>query len=316
MQMAKEAGLHADVLSSVWHRGADPADDLPPLRRAVDAATAEGVDPILAVWQLSGDTPTTAAERAAFAAYTVALLKALPDVHTVIVDNEPNLNLFWLPQYDAAGGDAAAVAYVRLLAATYDAVKAAEPGTTVIGGALSPHGSDDPGAKRQTHSPTRFLEDMGAAYRASGRTAPLMDELSVHVYGESSRVPPTLEHPNSTSIGIADYAKLVRLVDDAFGGRLPIVYGEYGVETAIPPVHAGAYTGHEVVEPVDEATQARYYRQAIELAACQPRVRMLLFFHVLDEVPLAGLQSGLYYADGAPKESARVVRDTPVTCRR
>jgi hypothetical protein len=41
---------------------------------------------------------------------------------------------------------------------------------------------------------------------------------------------------------------------------------------------------------------------------------MLLFFHVLDEQPLAGLQSGLYYADGAAKPSARAVHDAPLTC--
>jgi hypothetical protein len=238
----------------------------------------------------------------------------LPGVRQVIVGNEPNLNLFWMPQFAPDGGDAAAVAYERLLAQAYDALKAADPGLTVVGGGLAQRGGDDPAAQRQTHSPTRFIEDLGAAYRASGRTRPLMDVLSVHVYGESPRVPPTLAHPRSTSIGIADYRKLVRVVDAAFGPDLPIAYGEYGVETTVPASHAAAYSGREVVAPVDALTQARYYRQAIALAACQPRVRMLLFFHVLDEAPLAGLQSGLYYADGAPKASAQAVGDAPVTC--
>jgi hypothetical protein len=47
--------------------------------------------------------------------------------------------------------------------------------------------------------------------------------------------------------------------------------------------------------------QARYYSKAIALAACQPLVEMLLFFHVTDEPQLERFQTGLYYADKTPK---------------
>ena len=320
MRLARDAGLSAVALSAVWKPGATVGGDLPPLRRAVDAATAEGVTPVLAVYQLSSATPLDASSRSAFAAYAAGLVRALPDVRTVIVGNEPNLNLFWQPQFDAAGGDAAAAGYEQLLAETYDALKRVSSTLTVVGGGLAPRGQDDPAAPRQTHSPMRFIADLGAAYRASGRTRPLMDMLSIHVYGESARIPPTFRHPNSTSIGIADYGKLVRALGAAFDGTgqqgtdLPIVYGEYGVETTTPAAHAGAYTGREVVPTADEATQARDYRRAIALAACQPDVRMLLFFHVLDEPELAGLQSGLYYADGSPKASVQSVHGASLTC--
>jgi hypothetical protein len=308
MRLAHDAGFRAVVLSAVWSREATAAGDLPPLRRAVDAAAAEHVEPVLAVYELSANTPTTAAERAAFAGYAAALARALPDVRTVIVGNEPNLNLFWLPQFGADGSDVAAVAYEQLLAQTYDALKAVDPKLTVVGGGLAPRGGDDPSASRQTHSPTRFIADLGAAYRASGRTRPLMDAFSLHVYGESPRIPPTLKHPHTTSIGIADYGKLTRLLDRFFPHDLPIVYGEYGVETTIPAAEAPAYHGREVVPAVDEQTQARYYDEAIRLAACQPRVRMLFLFHVVDEPALTGLQSGLYYADGTAKSSLAEVR--------
>ena len=142
---------------------------------------------------------------------------------------------------------------------------------------------------------------LGAAYRATGRTKPVLDTFSLHPYPDAYSIPPTLEHPKSTSIGIADYDKLTKLLADAFGKAPPIVYGEYGIETEIPPAHRGAYTGHEPVEVVDAATQARYYVEAMRLATCQPLVRMLLFFHVTDESRLEGLQSGLFYADGSPK---------------
>jgi hypothetical protein len=317
MQLADAAGLKTIVLSAVWKQGASAAGDLPPLRRAVRAAKAEGIEPQLAVYQLSSSTPLDGASRTAFADYAVALVRALPAVRTVLVGNEPNLNLFWLPQFDPDGGDAAAAAYEQLLATTYDALESADSELTVVGGNLAPRGGDDPSASRQTHSPSAFIADLGKAYRASGRTKPLMDMFSIHVYGESPKISPSFRHPRSTSIGIADYDKLVSLLGQAFdgtaqpGSKLPIVYGEYGVETSVT---GSGYTGSEIVPAVDPQTQARYYRRAIELAACQKNVRALDFFHVIDERRLAGLQSGLYYLDGTAKPSAEAVRRTAVTC--
>jgi hypothetical protein len=312
MRLAREGNLRAVALSAVWHRGARAADDLPALRRAVDAANAEGVRPLLDVYQFSSSTPDDQPSRAAFVTYLSTLVRAL-GVEDVIVGNEPNLNLFWQPQFEG-GGDAAARSYEALLAHAYDAVKAVDPHIEVIGGALAPHGGDVPSV-RPTHSPTRFLLDLGDAYRASGRTRPIMDELSIHVYGESPSIPPTLAHPHSTTIGISDYGKLADLLRKAFGGTaqlgasLPIVYGEYGVESVIPPAKRSLYTGHEVIHPVDERTQARYYTGAIALAACQPTVRMLLLFHVVDEPRLEGFQSATRYADGSPKSSYEPVRN-------
>jgi hypothetical protein len=323
MELAADSGFEAVALSAVWKDGASAGADLPPLRRAVQAAVAHDLQPVLSVYQLSSSTPLDPAAQGAFASYAAALAKALPDVREVIVGNEPNLNLFWLPQFDADGTDAAAPAYEALLARTYDALKAVGSSITVVGGALAPRGGDDPSAARATHSPTRFIVDLGAAYRASGRTRPLMDELSIHVYGESARVPPTLAHPRTTSIGIADYGKLVSLLGQAFdgtaqpGSKLPIVYGEYGVETTIPAAEQPLYTGREVVRTVDERTQARYYAEAIGLAACQAQVRMLLIFHVSDETRLEGLQSGVRYADGSPKPSLHPVEEAAGRgCRR
>ena len=320
MQLAQNAGLKTIVLSAVWKEGASAQSDLPPLRRAVRAANAQGIEPQLAVYQLSSSTPLDDAARSAFTDYAVALVRALPAVRTVFVGNEPNLNLFWEPQFDPGGGDATAGAYEQLLAAAYDALKGADPKLTIVGGNLAPRGGDDPGAARQTHSPTTFIKDLGAAYRASGRKRPLMDMFSIHVYGESPKIPPSFRHPRTTSIGIGDYDKLVSLLGQAFdgtaqnGSKLPIVYGEYGIETDVPAAQAAGYSGAEVVPTAPAEAQARDYRQAIELAACQKNVRALDFFHVLDERSLKGLQSGLYYVDGTAKPSARAVKRTAVTC--
>jgi len=321
MQLAADSGFRAIVLSSVWSRGlrAPVPGELAALQRATNAAHAAHIRPIVAVYSFSSSTPLTETDRSDFAAYAAALVRDLPDIDDVIVGNEPNTNLFWLPQYDPAGGDAAAESFERLLATTYDAVKQARSDVQVIGAGLAPRGSDRPASARPTHSPTRFLLDLGAAFRASHRDRPIMDALSIHPYGENARIPPSFQHPRTKSIGIADYPKLVDLLGQAFDGTaqrgrdLPIVYGEYGVETTIPADKRSLYTGDEVVPTADEATQARDYESAIRLAACQRTVELLLFFHVQDESQLSGLQSGVRYADGSPKSSLPAFRRAAAT---
>ena len=167
----------------------------------------------------------------------------------------------------------------------YDAVKEADPDVTVWGGALAPRGIDRPGTGRDTHSPTTFIRDLGAAYRASGRDEPPLDGFAFHPYPASSSLPPDRPtDPRSKSIGLADYEEKLRpLLDEAFGPGLPVLYSELGVETAIPPAKARSTRATEPGEPVDEATQAEYYRSAIELAACQENVAGLLLFHSHDE---------------------------------
>jgi hypothetical protein len=158
---------------------------------------------------------------------------------------------------------------------------------------------------------------MGAAYRAGGRTAPIMDGLAFHPYEDNSSIAPeTGRHPNSKTIAIADYSKLVTVLGQAFdgtaqrGSNLPIFYTEFGVETQIPAAEAKLYTGVEpaAVKPVSATVQGDYYRQAIGLAFCQPTVRAISLFHVFDEPDLNRWQSGLYYVNGKAKASLPVVK--------
>ena len=315
MAAAHEAGLDAIVLSAVWTTDATVERDLPPLRRAVRArrAAARRADPRRLPAQRS--TPRRATTAQPSRRTPSSLARRLPAVHDFIVGNEPNLNLFWLPQF-GTDGERRGRRLVRG-AARRDLRRAEGASRTsrVIGGGLAPRGGDDPSASRQTHSPTAFIRDLGAAYRASGRKRPLMDVFSIHVYGESPRIPPAFAHPHTTSIGIADYDKLVALLGAAFdgtaqpGSKLPIVYGEYGVETHVPPAQGGALHGRaRSCRRLDADDAGARLPQAIELAACQPTVRMLCFFHVIDETRLDGLQSGVCYADGTPKPSLAAVR--------
>ncbi len=320
MDLAVLAGLTEIEVRMSWTQGetAPSADELAAAQTAAGAAQLDAIRLIVAI-DTGGNrqTPLSPADRTAFVQYTTALAQALPSVKDFIVGNEPNLNRFWMPQFDKRGRDLAAPAYEALLAQTYDALKAVSPDIDVIGGAVSPRGADRPDSSRQTHSPTTFLRDLGRAYRRSHRAKPIMDTLAIHPYGETSKTPPTALHPKSTSISIADYPKLVKLLGQAFrgtaqpGASLPILYGEYGVQTQIPPDKLGAYTDLGVstaADAVSEQLQAKYYTRAIQLAFCQKTVVGLLFFHVSDEHDLDRWQSGLFYADDTPKTSLAPVK--------
>jgi hypothetical protein len=317
MDLAKLAGLDAMRLTEQWQRGetAPQAGELQSLQNAVDAADLDGIVVYVSVYPSGSSlTPQTAAQRGQFASFAASLATSLPTVQRFIVGNEPNLNRFWLPQYGNGGRDVGAPAYENLLARTYDAIKAASPTATVIGGALSPRGNDSIVSNK--HSPTTFLRDLGRAYRASGRTRPIMDAFSLHPYEDNSSIPPSFQHPHSTTISIADYGKLVHLLGVAFhgtaqpGAKLPIVYDEFGVQSRIPAAKQAEYEGFKPSSerPVSEATQARYYAEALALAACEPTVETFLIFHVSDEPDLNRWQSGLYYADDTPKTSLPAVR--------
>jgi hypothetical protein len=326
MDLAKLAGFDTIRMTAQWSAGqtAPSAGELTNMQNAAGAAAARGIKPIVSIYNVgSSSTPADDASRAQFVQYATAVAQGLPSVQTFIVGNEPNSNTYWLPQFDAAGADIAASAYEQLLAASYDAIKAVRPTATVVGGALDPRGGDVAGGTKPTHSPTTFIRDLGAAYRASGRTLPIMDVFDQHVYADNSSLPPSMSHPNTTTIAEADYTKLVALLGQAFdgtaqaGSTLPILYGEFGVESIVPAAKAGVYTGTEpsTTKPVDEATQAAYYTEAFKLAMCQPNVIGIMVFHVSDESALSAWQSGPYYADDTAKSSMAAIRDAASAAR-
>ena len=320
MALFRASGFRAVRITSLWlPEQTRPTDnELRILENVTEAATRNGVRVYVTVMHPgSRTTPLTDEARGEFAANAAALVREVPGLRHVIVGNEPNLNRFWLPQFAPDGSSVSAAAYLQLLERTYDALKATAPNVRVYGGAVSPRGSDRPGGIRPTHSPTKFIQDLGAAYRASGRERPVMDSFVIHPYGDNSSQPPATAHPNTTSIGMGDYDKLVALLAQAFdgtaqpGSALPILYAEFGIESQIPEGKAGLYTGNEpaVTRPVSEATQAAYYKQALALAFCQPTVEGMLIFLSRDERARPGWQSGVHYVDGTAKGSLPLVTE-------
>jgi hypothetical protein len=348
VDLAKLAGFDTLRVSLFWGRGRAsivPAGDLVRVQNAATAAQLDGLRLIVSVSNYgSRDTPNTKTYRTEFAVYCVALARALPSVTDFIIANEPNLNLFWMPQFSKpvygtrlvhgkrvkyikrAARDLAAPAYELLLAQTYDFLKEFNPQINVIGVALSPRGGDEKTATgiRPTHSPQQFIADLGKAYRASHRKTPIMDTFAIHPYPESSKIPPTFAHPKSKNIGLADYTKLTQSLGQAFNGTaqpgstLPIVYDEFGVQSTIPAAEHGAYTNlksQKARDAVSEAVQAKYYREALTMAYCQPNVAGMLLFHVQDESNANAWQSGLFYANGKPKSSLAAVRSAAEAAR-
>jgi hypothetical protein len=318
VDLAKAAGFDSIRISAQWSTGmtAMSPGQTSRLQRAALFASMRGLSPIVSIYNASGAvTPNSPDARAQFVEFAKSVVRDLPWSTTFIVGNEPNSSAYWQPQFDSGRRNAAATGYLQLLAASYDAIKATRPNVTVIGGALDPHGND-----AQSHSPTAFIRDLGVAYRASGRKAPIMDVWDEHVYADSSALPPSMPHAGPT-VAEGDYAKLVALLGKAFdrtpqrGSTLPIFYGEYGVETTVPARKAGAYSGTESAKTVDEATQAAFYAEAFRLALCQPNVIGIMVFHTIDESALGAWQSGPYYADGTPKSSLPAIRDAANAAR-
>jgi hypothetical protein len=177
---------------------------------------------------------------------------------------------------------------------------------TVIGGALS---ARQVGSGR---SPVQFLAAMGTAYRALGRSAPLMDALSFHPYPNPSRIgkgaDAGYEWPNA---GPPDLNRVEQTFEDAFGGTaqptftagLRMVIDEIGWQATIGSAYSSLYTGAENAAAVDEAQQAQYYAAEVARAECDQAVSELLLLHLVDEKELnasaasGGWQSGLLRVD-------------------
>ncbi|MBA3757912.1 hypothetical protein H0X09_03585 [Candidatus Saccharibacteria bacterium] len=287
--------------------------DVQSIRNSVAAAELSGIRMILSVSPY-GRAPIGPGQRRQYRTFLSTLAHSLQGgttdktgltlVHGVkdfVIGNEVNSPSFWRPQKDAAKN------YVTVLAQAYDELKAISADIRVYGGGLASRGS------------VEYIKEMGKAFRESGRTKPLMDVLSYHPYGVNSSESPEALHEGAY-VGFADYKKLVAALEEAFnrtaqaGSRLPIAYMEYGVDSIIPPHKRSLYHSAEPpsTKAVSEATQALFYRQALELAACQPTVIGTSFFHTSDESDLSAWQSGSFYADATPKSSLPAFRQAVV----
>ena len=285
------------------------------LDRAIPNAIDAGLRVVLAIYPYPPrEIEAGLGPPAMFGAYVSTVVRAYPQVRQVVLGNEPNQPAFWRPQFSRKGANVSAAAFGRYLAAGYDAVKDVDPEVKVVGIGLSPRGNDKPKATSNiSTSPIRFLRALGAWYRASGRTLPLMDSFSFHPYPNSAK--DSLDRgygwPNA---GFVNLDRLKQALWDAFHGTpqpttvtgLGLHLDEIGwqVDTRRLP----GYTGAENVPVTDEFTQARIYGDLIRRAACDADVESVSFFGFRDDGARTGFQAALQRADGTPRPAAEAVR--------
>ena len=192
-------------------------------------AQAAGTRIVFAVSPMHArDLTASAADRAQFASFLTQLATTFPTVKDYVIGNEPNQPRFWLPQYSPVGKPLAAAQFLPVLASAYDALKAVDPAINVIGVGLSPRGNDQPFAKsNSSRSPVRFLHDLGVAYRATGRTKPIMDELAYHPYPQASQGPPSVRYAWPTA-GLANLDRVKQAAWDAFHDTAQPTFAEPG----------------------------------------------------------------------------------------
>ncbi len=312
----KGANLSEDRWTVAWDASNPTAiRELPFIQRAAPVAQAAGIHIVLALYAGVNGTsqpdpndhdPTAFCRWAELVAQTVKQW----GIRDFIIWNEPSSTKYWAPQKDGSGADVAAPAYEALLAQCYDALHSLDGGgwtADVIGMGLSAKA-----ATTSSNQPLAFLRDVGAAYKASGRTRPIMDQLALHPYPLPSGNPsPDKGYTNTPdAYGPPDLDRVKQAVYDAFDGTgqpttlngLTFRLDEFGWQTQ---ESGSPYTGTENAGPpgsapaVSEATQAQYLAQAAQMFACDATVSDVELFLLVDEPDLGGWQSGLLTPGGA-----------------
>ena len=286
-------------------RPANPADSVDPAYRLDDLdefvrnAQQRGMEVLLTIWgtpawandgQRPNRLPTDLSELTTFARALAERYSGrhagFPYVRFWSIWNEPNLERFLAPQFDASGRSVSPELYARLFRAGYSGIKAASPTALVAIGETSPRGRDRvlgaPGTQ-ETHSPGRFAELLAKADRGLR-----FDAWAHHPYPTSPRMAPTqrVRWPNVT---LSSLPQFEASLDRWFGRKnIPIWISEYAHETVPDPLG------------IPVATQAAYLRQAMGMAQRDSRVSMFIWFILRDhaETPWG---SGVIDAAGAAK---------------
>jgi hypothetical protein len=328
---AQDLGLRGTRISLRWQPGQTavaPADVA-----QIRGALTSGVRIILSVYGTGDAAPQDDASREAYCSFVRDALVQVPAINDVVIWNEPNLSYFWKPQFGVGGMPVAPAAYEALLARCWDVLHAFRPGVNVVAFATAPSGNDDPAMPSPSHSPVEFIRDVGDAYRASGRKAPLFDTVSHHVYGASPGERPWQRLSTSKRISEGDLGKLVETLQAGFSGTsqpapgmpvsgrsMSIWYLESGFQTTPSAAKAALYSSTETATALPDWTgglpwsvlpdadslapdQATQLRDAVRLAYCQPYVTAIFNFLLRDQPELNRWQSGVLWTDGTPKAS-------------
>jgi hypothetical protein len=232
----------------------------------------------------------------------------LPAVTLWTAWNEPN-NPGWLsPQYKKVGGKyrpQAAIEYAKICDAVYTGIhsvvisptKGAPPGEKVACGVTDPRGNDAPKSKRASIDPLTFL----TAAHAAGMGP--FDIYAHNPYASSGKEAPSYvpKGKNRRRIQMGNLNVLLKLVKRYYGPK-HLWITEYGYQTNPPD---------KTIYGTSWKNQARYMKQAWQIAHKNPRVDMFLWFLVKDEPKIGGWQSGLETFSGKHKPAWKTFRSLP-----
>jgi hypothetical protein len=275
----------------------DPAYNFRDIDDAIRTAQESDMEVLLTVfgtprWANGGRTPNimpkrlgdlTAFARAIASRYS-GRYDGYPFVRFWSVWNEPNLQLFLKPQFDARGRSVAPRNYARLFAAAYKGIKAGSRRALVAMGETSARGTDNPKGIRPVHSPGRFIE---ALAKANPRLK--FDAYSHHPYPFTPNLKPSqkVRWPNIT---LGSLPLLEANLKKWFKRKtVPIWVTEYGHQTKPQDAFGISYT-----------KQAAYIKQSIAIARKYPFVSMFIWFVYQDD-PGQPWESGLYTRAGVSK---------------
>ena len=265
----------------------------------------------------SRTTPLTDEARAEFASYAAAIVRGAPSLEHVIVGNEPNLNRFWLPQFGLDGYERRARRVPRAPRADVRRAEGRLARRPRLRRRASPRvAATGPVGSRPTHSPTRFIQELGSRLPRERTRSPRHGRVRhpsrMRTTRASRRRPRTRTRRRSASRTTASSSRSSARRSTAPRSPAPSFRSSTASSASSRTSRrrkASLYTGTEptTTKPVSESTQAAYYEEALALAFCQPNVEGMLLFLSRDERARSAWQSGIHYVDGTPKSSrARV----------
>lgn len=248
-----------------------------------------------------GHAPTSPSQQRCYTDTLVSYMNAYEEKyaggHLILeLPNEPNSKTFWKPQHNSDGEWVAPKAVTRLLARAYPVLKEEAQklniGLTVVGGGLA-----------SNHRPQEFASEMGQEKKAPEFAGPMMNQFSLHPYGQVNNEPPDTMHPGGGTVGLADLQAFIKTLDESFVTKHTVLLSEYGAKTKVPAAQHGLYDVWPNGSPnlIDESTQSEYYTRAIKIARCEPRIGGLILFNMIDDKENGAGQgswtSGLFYPD-------------------
>ena len=153
-RVGRDLGLSAYRVSLSWRPGQTQPSALDVAQLTQAVVGAAGARIVLAAYADAParpeTTPVDVASRREYCTFLRNTIERFPQINDVVVWNEPNISLFWKPQFNADGTSASPTAYEALLAECWTTLHQFRAGVNVIGVANSPWGNNNANAGEES----------------------------------------------------------------------------------------------------------------------------------------------------------------------